>query len=125
MAAKSKSSYLGEGMAFAGPELMNGFNAAVSEAADRSLVAMGAAYEQWAKESQRLYDEMTAQGSEALEQLKTCKSPMDVLSVEQAWLAARSKTMMESGMRFAQAFATFAKGLTPGEPAPPAPAERL
>jgi hypothetical protein len=119
MAGKSKTNAVGDGMMFAAPEILNGVNTAFSQAADRGLVAMGAAYEQWATESRRLYDEMSAQGSEALEQLKTCKSPMDVLSVEQAWFAARSKTFMESGMRFAQAFTTLAQGLAPTDTPPP------
>ena len=45
----------------------------------------------WTEEAQRFYDELTAQGKAAIEQLEACQSPLDVLSVEQAWLAARSK----------------------------------
>jgi hypothetical protein len=112
MAVKSKTSALGEGPVFASVEVMDRFNTVVSEAADRGVAALGAGFDEWTKESQRLLDEMSAQSFAALEQLKTCKTPLEVLNVEQAWLAARSKVYMDSGMRFARTFANLAGSLT-------------
>ena len=109
---------------FASPEGLSAVNAAMAQAAERGVTVMEAGLAEWAKEAQRFYDEMSAQGAEVLEQLKGCKSPLDVLSVEQAWLAARSKSYLDTGLRFAQAFATVAqdrKAPPPGAaPAPPA-----
>ncbi len=117
MAAKQKSS--------AASEAVDGFNTVFSETAGRGREMMEAGLEAWTQEAQRFYEELSLQGHTALEQLKACQSPVDVLSVEQAWLAARSKAYLESGMRFAQAFAAIAQGhkaVTPAEPTTPSQA---
>ena len=85
------------------------FNAAVSQASKRSVAILEAGFENWTKESQHFYDEMSAQGTAALEQLKGCKSPFEMLSVEQTWLAARAKNYLETGMRLAQAFSAISQ----------------
>lgn len=117
MAAKQKTS--------TASEVVDSFNTAVSETAGRGREMMEAGLEAWTKEAQRFYEELSSQGRSALEQLKACQSPIDVLSVEQAWLAARSKAYLDSGLRFAQAFATVAQGhkaAAPGESTTPSQA---
>jgi len=117
MAAKQKS--------IAASEAVEGFNAVFSETAGRGREMMEAGLEAWTQEAQRFYGELSVQGRTALEQLKACQSPVDVLNVEQAWLAARSKAYLESGLRFAQAFAAVAQGhkaAAPNEPATPSQA---
>jgi hypothetical protein len=125
MAAKQKSGSMGDGVGFAASEAVESFNAVVSESAGRSREILEAGLEAWTHETQRFYEEMSLQGRAAFEQLKACQSPVDVLSVEQAWLAARSKAYMESSLRFAQAFAAVAQGHKSSEPsAPSEPAAR-
>ena len=95
---------------FAPLDAMGGLSGMVGEAAERGRYAMEAGLAAWSGEAQRFYEELASQGRTAIEQLKACQSPIDVLSVEQAWIAARSKAYMESGLRFAQAFAAVAQG---------------
>ena len=104
---------------FASPDNLEAMNAAMSQAAEREVMVMEAGLSEWAKEAQRFYDEMSAQSALVLEQLRGCKSPLDVLSVEQAWMAARSKSYLDTGLRFAHAFATVAQDLKVA--APPSP----
>jgi hypothetical protein len=91
-------------------EAMDGVNAMFTEAAGRGREAMEASLAAWTEEAQRFYDELALQGQVALDQLRRCQSPLEVLNVEQAWVAARSKAYLESGLRFAQAFAAIAHG---------------
>lgn len=91
-------------------DALEGVNTMLNEAADRSRVAMEVSLTAWTEEAQRFYDELALQGQVALEQLKKCQSPLEVLNVEQAWVAARSKAYLESGLRFAQTFAAIAQG---------------
>lgn len=85
------------------PEVLDVFNTAIAQASDRGSMMFGAGLEEWSKEGQRFYDEMSTQGFAALEQLKHCKSPVDLLKVEQDWFAARTKSCLESGLRIAHA----------------------
>jgi hypothetical protein len=65
------------------------------------------------------FDALAAQGVEAMEQLKSCRNPIDVLSVQQAWIGARSKIYFDSGLRLARIFTVAAQELmgSPGQPA--------
>jgi hypothetical protein len=65
----------------------------------------------WSAEASTLFDELAAQNNAALERLKTCKDSTDVLKVEQAWVSARSRTFLESGVRFASVFANASSKL--------------
>jgi len=91
-------------------DALDGMNAMINQAAGRGREAMEAGLAAWTEEAQRFYDELSLQGQVALDQLRKCQSPMEVLNVEQAWMAARSKAYLESGLRFAQAFAAIAQG---------------
>ena len=119
MAAKQKSSSIGDGAGFAASNAIENFNSVIDETAGRGREMLEAGLEAWTQEAQRFYDEMSIQGQTALDRLKACQSPVEVLSVEQAWLAARSKAYIESGLRFAQAFAGVAQGHRSSEPAAP------
>jgi len=118
MAAKSKSGPKGEGMNFAAVETIDRLNAAFTGASERGRGLLEAGLEAWSHETQRYYDELSSQGAMVMEQLKACQSPVEVLGVEQAWLAARAKAYLESGLRFAQAFATVAQGQMGSTPPP-------
>jgi len=108
----------GNGLNLPSAEAFGDINTAMMQAAERNGVFMQTALEAWGRETQRFYDEMSAQGAKTFEQLKACKSPLDVLSTEQAWLSARSKAYMDAGTRWAQIFAEA----THGKPVPTAPA---
>jgi len=85
---------------------------ALAKAAERGQGALASGLETWTREAQTFYEQMTEQGTTALTQLAACRSPMEVMQVEQAWLKARSKAYLDSGQRFAQAFAKVAENLT-------------
>jgi hypothetical protein len=73
----------------------------------------------WERETSRFLEELIQQDRRTLDQLCECKSPLDVLAVEQDWVRARSRAYLESGLRFAEAFAaisreTLGEGATPG-----------
>jgi hypothetical protein len=108
-----------------GSDAADSFNTAIDKAAERGADVLDVGLEAWSRETERFHDELSIHGATALEQLKACQSAIDVLGVEQAWLAARSKTYLESGLRFAQAFATIAQSqkmaasVTPSAPAAP------
>lgn len=85
--------------------------AAVSQAAARGQDIYEASVTAWTREADRFFSDMNRDGSTALDQLKGCKSPVDVLGVEQAWMMARSRAYAEAGTRFLQAAMA---GLQPG-----------
>jgi hypothetical protein len=87
-------------------------SAALAQTAERGQAAVTSGLETWTREAQAFYEQMSEQGATALAQLAACRSPLEVLEVEQAWLTARSKAYLESGQRFAQAFAKVAESLT-------------
>lgn len=101
---------------------LDALNSAMGAAGERSYEMFQAGIEAWIAETRRFQDEMFVQGSAALDQLKACRSPMDVLAAEQAWLSARSKAYLDAGPRFARAFAAVAQGLqrVPEKPSAPA-----
>jgi hypothetical protein len=63
----------------------------------------------WEEETSRFLDELIRQDRRTLDRLCECKSPLDVLSVEQDWVRARSRAYLESGLRFAEAFAAISR----------------
>jgi len=109
MTAKSKRASAG---AESAANVVDIAGTAMSEAAERGQAALQAALNTWSQEAEAFYGQMASQGSAALAQLQACKSPLEVLNVEQAWLAARSKAYLDSGLRFAQAFAQVARGFS-------------
>lgn len=76
-----------------------------------SPMAMDRILGDWGAEASSLFDELAAQNDAALEQLKTCQDSAEVLKVEQGWMTARSRTFLESGIRFAKVFANASSKL--------------
>jgi len=89
-----------------------------SEAAERGGEVFNVGLRVWETEATRYVEELTTQGRKTLGQLCECKTPFDVLSVEQDWVRARSQFYLESGLRFADAFAAVARGADEGEAEP-------
>jgi hypothetical protein len=118
MAGKQNLPPLGEAAPMAA-EAFQAFGDAITEATERSRAVMEAGLEAWTREAQRYQDEFSEQGAVALQQLRACTSPLEVLGVEQSWLAARQKSYLDAGLRMAQAFATIAQSLKEREPSPP------
>lgn len=110
------------------PENLEAITSAITEAAERGRATVEANFKTWQDESSRFVEQMTAHGEAALKQLQACQSPLDVLAVEQSWLQARTQAYMDSGLRFAKVFASFAQDVgkpaksaeAPSPPAPPA-----
>jgi hypothetical protein len=80
-----------------------------SEATERGGAVFNAGLRVWEGEAARYVEELTAQGRNTFGRLCECRTPLDVLSVEQEWLRACSRFYLESGMRFADAFAAVAR----------------
>jgi hypothetical protein len=89
-------------------------NGAVPSPSDQEAAAE-TGFEAWSREIGRYHDEIARQGRGVLGQLIGCRSPLDVLKVEQAWLGAWSRAHFEARFRFAQAFARVARGLPQDE----------
>ncbi len=82
------------------------------------MVAAGRAYFQSTfddatAEGRTFYDQMAADAGEAIEHFKASKSPLDVIAVQQAWLASRAKAYMEVGCRFLQEHPALEDGSRP------------
>jgi|GEM_PF-3034854 len=98
-------------------QALDTISAAVSQATTRGQEMYQASIAAWTQEADNFFSDMTRDGSTALEQLKACKSPIDVLGVEQAWMMARSKAYTAASARFIQAaMAGFRPAIGPGEP---------
>lgn len=84
--------------------------------AERDCAWADASFTNWSGEIQRYYGELTSQAMNTFEQLRSCRTPFDVLMVEREWWAARSKAYLESGVRLAQTFAEISAklGAPPG-----------
>ena len=80
-----------------------------SEAAERGGAVFNAGLRLWQDEATRYVEELAAQGQKTLGRLSDCRTPLDVLSVEQDWVRARSRFYLESSLRFADAFAAVAR----------------
>jgi hypothetical protein len=83
----------------------------VHEAAERERKGAESSLTYWSEEMQRYFGELLQHNMSALEELRACKSSVDVLRVEQRWWSARSKSYMDSGLRLAEAFADVVKEL--------------
>lgn len=77
--------------------------------ADANGSAFSSGLRIWQQETSRFLEELIRQDRATLDRLCECKSPLEVLSVEQEWVRARSRSYLESGLRFAQAFAAISR----------------
>jgi uncharacterized protein YukE len=84
---------------------------AINQAAERGQVMVETSLKSWEAEVERYYQDFSAHSRETLDALGKCKGPMDVLSVEQQWLKARTQAYFDSSLRFARAFAETARTL--------------
>jgi hypothetical protein len=56
-------------------------------------------FDEWSGEGRRFLEQMAIDAEEAFEHFRTCKSPLDAMAVQQAWLAARAKAYVDTGFR--------------------------
>jgi len=82
---------------------------ALSEASDRGAALVARQMRDWQEESRRFGDEFSTQAKTALDKLAACRSPADVLAVEQAYMSARAQSYMDSALRWAHTFAVAAE----------------
>ncbi len=66
---------------------------------------LSGAAQAWSSETRRQMEEMSTHNMRTLQQLADCKTPLDILRVEQEWMTERSKAMFEGGVRMAKLFA--------------------
>ncbi len=84
----------------------------VAETANRTRAVLDASVKAFQSESAEFLDEFSSQSEEALEKIARCKSPLEVIAVQQGWMQARSLAYLQSGLRFARTFATASTGRT-------------
>jgi len=58
-----------------------------------------AAMRTWIDESQAFIEDMARDGAEAMQGLQACRSPLDLVAVEQKWLMAHAKDYVDAGVR--------------------------
>jgi hypothetical protein len=78
---------------------------AISQAAERSHALMETGLRSWEAEVERYYQDFSVHSRETLDALGKCKGPMDLLSVEQQWLKARTQAYFDTSLRLAKALA--------------------
>lgn len=81
----------------------------MTEATKRGEAMLETSLKTWQSEVGRYFEEYLAASEATFKALAVCKVPMDVLTVEQQWLKRRAQAYLDSGLRFAQAFADVAK----------------
>jgi len=67
--------------------------------AGHSRDLLAASFKTWMAEGCAYVDDLAKDSAEALDGLGRCKTPFDVLRVEQTWLMARSKSWFDAGVR--------------------------
>ncbi|HWA60669.1 MAG TPA: hypothetical protein VG939_04805 [Caulobacteraceae bacterium] len=82
---------------------------AIATAAERTRGLVETGLATWGQEAERFVEEMAQQARLTLDDLANCKTPLEVMAVEQDWLQARAKAYMDASVRFAHAFADAAK----------------
>jgi hypothetical protein len=91
------------------------FGEAIGQAAERSQAVIETGLRTWETELGHYFDDLQTHGRATMEALGKCQGPMDVLAVEQQWLKARAQAYLDSGMRFAKAFADISRSI-PAQP---------
>ena len=71
----------------------------IEDAVDRGRAMVQVNFEALNGEGRRFMAQMATDAEEALEHFKTCKSPLEVAAVQQAWFAARAKAYVDAGLR--------------------------
>jgi hypothetical protein len=100
-------------------ESLEALGDAFGKTAERSQTLVETSLRTWQAEVGHYFEDFTTQGHATLEALSKCQGPMDVLAVEQNWLKDRAQAYLESGMRFAKAFAEVAQSFGQQASVPP------
>jgi len=82
---------------------MEGAAQAFASLAERSRTIYESSLRTWNDETRTFMEVMARDGARAFEDLQACKSPMEAIAVEQAWLMARSLAYMDAGRRVIEA----------------------
>jgi hypothetical protein len=88
---------------------MDAVSAVFSEATERGGAVFNVGLRLWEDATTRYVEDLATEGRKTFGRLCECRTPLDVLSVEQDWVRARSRFYLESGLRFADAFADVAR----------------
>jgi hypothetical protein len=76
-------------------QLMSTLNAAAEQGRD----FLAASCRTYAAEVGALFEELSKDDAEAADQLSKCRTPFDLLGVQQKWLAGRAEAYMNAGVR--------------------------
>jgi hypothetical protein len=74
---------------------MNTLNAATEQGRD----FLASSFHTYAAEVGALFEELWKDGAEAADQLSKCRTPFDLLAVQQRWLARRAEAYMNASVR--------------------------
>lgn len=94
------------------PLAANGLEAltlTVGDTLDRTRAIYEAGLRYWQAECVRFVEDATADGEATFARLCESKTPLDVLTAEQEWLRARSRSVLEAGMRLVDAYAAASR----------------
>lgn len=98
---------------------LESMNAAMAEGMEQVRTLFETGVKSWEKEASGFLEQMSADGAQAWRDLSRCKTPLEMLSVEHAWLSTRAKAYLEAGQRIAQSRDETAKAATSEGEAPP------
>lgn len=112
MKTKQSESWLGDvpNMSLEGLEEVS---EGVAQAADRTRAVLDASVKALQTESAKFLDDFSSQSEVALEQMARCKSPFEVIAVQQGWMQARSLAYLQSGLRVAKTLASVSASKKP------------
>lgn len=97
----------------------------VAETAKRTRAVFDASVKALQSESAKFIDDFSSQSEVALEQIARCKSPLEVIAVQQGWVQARSLAYLQSSLRFAKTLASASTArATKAEPQRPTASPR-
>lgn len=71
----------------------------LAAAAEQTSKLARTAFAVWADESRSFLDGMARDGAQALEDLSSCRTPLEAAYVEQKWLMARTQACIDTGFR--------------------------
>jgi hypothetical protein len=117
--AKPTGSHTSEGMPEGPAPVVEAFTTAIQEGSDRTRAAMERSMANWSSESERFVAEMSRDNATLMEALHACRSPLDVLAVEQAWVMVRSRAYLGTASRLFESGVRTAESIAPGAGAAP------
>ena len=87
---------------------LNAVTPAFVDTLDRSTAFISRSALHWQAETARSVNDLNVQSEAMLVRLFSSKTPLDVLSAQHDWLRARSRSLFEAGLRWADAWAEAA-----------------